>query len=307
MLDSYPEIDANLKTEKKPGNFISCTFIKKNLIKTKFTISKPSSEITPLPSTRGDVSPRRFNSWGWSDQEINQSFTSQLSGMKTPMAKKAKKILQMVDKPNNVGVLPLDGDDKDIYSHSVSLNVYSFMSVPKKYDKKRPPPTYLEYTDYKDTIKKAIYSPLKDLIEREDKRRVECVNELINKNNKGLKTYMMKQVAKNFWKGVTSFSLPAYAFDPVSNVSKFMENFRTSPKYLRMAAAVDPDLDPYERIKLITAMAVSSLHQNISFKRAFNPILGETYEGYMIDQENTDDANMNRTITRQNTASFLTK
>ena len=29
-----------------------------------------------------------------------------------------------------------------------------------------------------------------------------------------------------------------------------------------------------------------SLHQNISFKRAFNPILGETYEGYFtLDEE----------------------
>lgn len=91
---------------------------------------------------------------------------------------------------------------------------------------------------------------------------------------------MIKQAAKRFFGGA-SVSLPAYAFDPASNVSEFMNYFRTAPPFLKKAQTVNVKAEPYERIKLITAWAVSSLHQNISFKRAFNPVLGETYEGYM--------------------------
>ena len=307
MVDSYPEIMLNAKGDKNYGDYLSCKFIKKNLIKTKFTIAHPSSEQSPLPSTRGDVSPRRFANWGWNNNEIEHSFEDEGHETKTPMAKKAKKILQMVDKPMNIGVTPIDGSDPDIYSLTTPVNVYSFIAKPKKYDKKKPPPTYLEYNEYKEAIKKAIHMPMKDLEVRQDLGRIECVNQETNNNNKGLKSYMMKQVAKNFWKGVTSFSLPAYAFDPESNVSQFMNNFRTAPKYLKMAHQVDLESDPYERIKLITAMAVSSLHQNISFKRAFNPILGETYEGYMIDDCDEDTFGESQARARRQTASFYTK
>jgi hypothetical protein len=90
----------------------------------------------------------------------------------------------------------------------------------------------------------------------------------------------VKQLAKSLFRGSANVSLPAYAFDPVSNVSAFMNNFRTAPHFMNKAIHVSKDTDPEERIKELTAMCVSSLHQNISFKRAFNPILGETYEGY---------------------------
>ena len=36
-----------------------------------------------------------------------------------------------------------------------------------------------------------------------------------------------------------------------------------------------------------------SLHQNISFKRAFNPILGETYEGFFVVDENEIERDWN--------------
>ena len=186
----------------------------------------------------------------------------------------------MVDKAKNIGTRPIDGNNNDIYSFIESWNVFSLMKKKEKYDKNRPPPTYIDYTVYEELIKRSAHHPLSGLKICEDMNRIECVNDKTIKDNKGLKTYLMKQLAKNIFKGSASVSLPAYAFDPVSNVSAFMNNFRTAPYFLNKAIHVSPKTDPEERIRLITAMWVSSLHQNISFKRAFNPILGETYEGY---------------------------
>lgn len=94
---------------------------------------------------------------------------------------------------------------------------------------------------------------MKDLKIRGDINRIECINEDTNQKNRGLKAYAMKQIAKNFFRGVTNFSLPAYVFDPVSNVSQFMNNFRTAPYFMQKASRVSVR-EPYERIKLITAL-----------------------------------------------------
>lgn len=46
---------------------------------------------------------------------------------------------------------------------------------------------------------------------------------------------------------------------------------------------------------------MSSLHQNISFKRAFNPILGETYEGYFVYENKFVEDNITEGVNRQAT------
>ena len=97
---------------------------------------------------------------------------------------------------------------------------------------------------------------MKELQIREDLNRIEWINNETNENNKGLKAYAMKQIAKNFFKGVTNFSLPAYVFEPVSNVSQFINNFRTAPYFMQKAIYINFS-EPYERIKLITSMWVS--------------------------------------------------
>ena len=196
------------------------------------------------------------------------------------MLNKAKKILNMVDKAKNIGTTPIDGDDPEVYSYKIPWNEFSIMKPNEKFDKTRPPPTYIDFWEYEEQTKKWAFWPLTGLKALEDIDRIEWIDDKVIKDMKGLKTYLMKQLAKNIFRGNASVSLPAYAFNPVSNVSAFMNNFRTAPHYLNKAVHISPITEPEERIKLITAMWVSSLHQNISFKRFFNPILGETYEGY---------------------------
>ena len=160
----------------------------------------------------------------------------------------------MVNKPLNLGTAPIDGDDEDIYSFKKPANINSMLCHEKKFVKSRPPPTYIDYYEYEDVSKRTIHHPMKDLKIREDLNRVECVNQRIIEENASLKTYLMKQVAMSIFKGSVNVSLPAYAFNPVSNVSQFMNNFRTCPYYLDRAKSVSPRVDAEERIKLITAM-----------------------------------------------------
>ena len=160
FLNDMIEVIINMSTSISEAN---------NMIKTRFTIAESTHDVSPLASTRGGNSPRRFKHWGWANikelnNEIDRSSQSDSNQQRTPIAKKAKRILQMVDKPLNLGVEPLDDGMDDIYSTKIPVNLYSFIK-PKKYEKKRPPPTYIEYNEYKETMKQKAYFPMKDLQE----------------------------------------------------------------------------------------------------------------------------------------------
>lgn len=129
---------------------------------------------------------------------------------------------------------------------------------------------------------------MKDLKINHKDQAVECINDKTNENNKSVTSYLLKNSYKIFMG--KPIALPVYVFDPQSNLGRFMDGFRTAPYYLKRANEVSPSCEPYERMKYLTAMWVSSLHQNINFKRALNPILGETYEGYFIVEEDFNES-----------------
>lgn len=79
----------------------------------------------------------------------------------------------MVNKPMNLGTQPIDGDDEDIYSFKIPVNMYSLISTQTKYVKARPPPTYIDYYEYEAVAKKTAHHPMKDLEIREDLNRIE--------------------------------------------------------------------------------------------------------------------------------------
>jgi hypothetical protein len=220
------------------------------MIKTKFSCDT-TKDLSNIPTSQSErLTNTSSKKWGWAAVE----YEAERLETSTPIAKKAKKIMQMTNKALNYGTRPIDGDDKNIYSRKIATNFYSLMNENQKVDKSRPPPTYIDHYQYEERAKKSIHYPMKDLKIREDLNRVECVNDKTNNDNKGLKTYLIKELAKNFFRGKASVSLPAYAFDPISNVTAFMNNFRTSPHFLNKAMHISPKSNPDERIKLITAM-----------------------------------------------------
>ena len=59
----------------------------------------------------------------------------------------------MVDRAKNIGTIPIDGEDEDIYSCVEAWNQFSLWGFNEKYDKKRPPPTYIDFLEYEDLSK----------------------------------------------------------------------------------------------------------------------------------------------------------
>ena len=66
------------------------------------------------------------------------------------------------------------------------------------------------------------------------------------------------------------------------------------PLYLRKAGAINPGNDTaLKRFKLVTAFGVTGLANIIQQKKPFNPVLGETYQGFWPDGTTIDIENTN--------------
>lgn len=71
--------------------------------------------------------------------------------------------------------------------------------------------------------------------------------------------------------------LPIRVFEAGSNIERVMRNFELAPYYLSKAADVNPSTNPSERLNLVITMAIAGLAHSISFKKSFDPVIGETY------------------------------
>ena len=63
-----------------------------------------------------------------------------------------------------------------------------------------------------------------------------------------------------------------------------MRYFKLAPYYLSKAAE---ESNKEERLNLIISMAISGLHHSISFKKSFDPVIGETFQA-TIQSETKD-------------------
>lgn len=68
--------------------------------------------------------------------------------------------------------------------------------------------------------------------------------------------------------------LPIRVFEASSNAERVMRYFKLAPYYLSKAA---DESNKQERLNLIISMAISGLHHSISFKKSFDPVIGETF------------------------------
>lgn len=79
---------------------------------------------------------------------------------------------------------------------------------------------------------------------------------------------------------LTAVSLPVKMFEPRSYLQKLTDTW-THPRFLAAAAATP---DPVERLKLVVIWFVAGLqHVYQSWRKPFNPILGETWGGALAD------------------------
>jgi hypothetical protein len=81
-------------------------------------------------------------------------------------------------------------------------------------------------------------------------------------------------------RGIVAISLPVRIFEKRSAIERICDVFSTGPIFLERATKTT---DPLERMKCVLAFVVSGCHLTIDMRKPFNPILGETFEGYWPD------------------------
>jgi hypothetical protein len=81
-------------------------------------------------------------------------------------------------------------------------------------------------------------------------------------------------------KGIVAISLPVRIFEKRSTIERITDLWSTGPIYLKKAAL---ESNPVERMKFVIAFMISGMHTVAPQRKPFNPIIGETYEGYWPD------------------------
>jgi hypothetical protein len=91
---------------------------------------------------------------------------------------------------------------------------------------------------------------------------------------------VLSSAASNIFSGqsLVGISLPVRIFEPRSLVERIADWFGYSPLYLQEASKIPNN--PLERFKLVTSYAIASLNSSITTQKPFNPLLGETYQGF---------------------------
>lgn len=78
---------------------------------------------------------------------------------------------------------------------------------------------------------------------------------------------------------MTRVSLPVKLFEPRSFLERISDNWA----YIDLLLAASATSNPEDRMKYLVAFVVGGLRRQISFDKPFNPILGETCQGFYND------------------------
>ena len=99
---------------------------------------------------------------------------------------------------------------------------------------------------------------------------------------KGILKDVLSQLTRNFIKGlgISHMSLPVRMFEATSTIQRIIDMLSFAPIFLKTAVFLD---DPLERFKNCIAFAVAGMHLCTGQLKPFNPILGETFEGFLDD------------------------
>lgn len=82
-------------------------------------------------------------------------------------------------------------------------------------------------------------------------------------------------------RGVVAVSLPVRLFERRSAIERMCDLWSTGPIFLIEAARCT---NPIERLKKCITFFLSGLHMSVEMRKPFNPIIGETFEGYWPDK-----------------------
>jgi hypothetical protein len=99
---------------------------------------------------------------------------------------------------------------------------------------------------------------------------------------RGVVWEMVKEVGNTLMDGreLVNITLPIQLFEAKSFLAKMTEGWAYAPTFLTRAALTS---DPVERLKFVMCFVVAGIHLTPTYRKPFNPILGETYEAKMYD------------------------
>ncbi len=108
--------------------------------------------------------------------------------------------------------------------------------------------------------------------------------EAISKQRKAI-FQLLKNLGSNILHGksLMNISMPVGIFDKSTLLQRSAGDFIYAPIYAEKMYATD---DPIEKMKYAVAFYVAGLHLNLSQKKPFNPIWGETYQAKIGDDLN---------------------
>jgi hypothetical protein len=102
-------------------------------------------------------------------------------------------------------------------------------------------------------------------------------SETISKQRKAI-LQLIKTLGSNILRGksLMNISMPVTIFDKATMLQRAAIDFTYAPIYMKKVYETE---DPVDKMKYVVAFYVAGLHLNLSQKKPFNPIWGETYQG----------------------------
>ena len=96
---------------------------------------------------------------------------------------------------------------------------------------------------------------------------------------------LVKQVGTNLLKGksIMTISLPIQIMEPMTVIQRSPQSYAYLPHFVGKLTTTDP----IERLKHYLSFMISSLHLNLHQRKPLNPVLGETYQGYIGNEQFT--------------------
>ena len=171
-----------------------------------------------------------------------------------------------------------------IYSY-VDWHPYSFCTGHRKWGYengklKSPSPTFIsndEWCEPKDLSKSEV---LKGILIKDDVGLL-LVDPLVCNKFSGMLGDLIKQILKVFFGH--KISLNVKLFQPLSLSQTLLNYFSFIPKFI--LPAVDPNLTPLDRMKLVISLGISGLYMNAQQLKPFNPLISETFQGIFDAKE----------------------
>lgn len=99
-------------------------------------------------------------------------------------------------------------------------------------------------------------------------------------NQKKVAGYLLKKIGKNLLSGksIMNISMPIDIFDTTSFLERIAYSFTNIPLFLEKAAKTT---DIIQQMNYVCAAMISTLHMALDQIKPFNPILGETFQGWI--------------------------